>query len=133
MNFAHFCASSEYWDASPVSPTAPAICAPELDVVGVVMRLEEPAAMIGIPCGDAVVERLLRERIHPLQPCRVARDLPVAVDLHDAAELPIGCSWTGVIDGSVWNRSPEVHVAAFVHRARQLELAKCPLGCGEEM
>ena len=72
-------------EGAEVDAGAHAVGSPEFDIVCVVMRLEEGAAMVGVPGADAIVEAAFGERIHLLQPSGIARDLPVAVELHDAA------------------------------------------------
>src|SRR5579863_4277157 len=74
-------------ESSEIDAGAHAIRSPELDVVSVVMGLEQGAAMVWVPRGNALVDAALGQRVHALQPCCVAGDLPVAKNLHDAAEL----------------------------------------------
>ena len=120
-------------ECTEIDAGAHAVGPPELDVVGVVVRLFEDTAMAGIPGLDAVVDALLDAGVKALHPPSIARDLPVAVELHDPAELSVASGVEPVVGGAVWKRGTEVDVAAPVHAAPELLLAKGPLELGVEM
>ena len=120
-------------ERAEIDAGAHSIGAPELDVVGVVMGLEERAVMVGIPGADAVIETALNEWIDLLEPGEVAGDLPIAEDLHDAAELAVGGGVPIVIDGAIGDRAAEVHMTALVHGANKFHVAKRAFEMGVEM
>ena len=53
--------------------------------------------------------------------------MPVAIDLHDAAQLPVGSSGSALIGWAVGNRSAEIHVTALIHGTAQFQVAQSPL------
>ena len=118
---------------SEVDAGAHAVGTPEFDVVGVVVGLEQSAVVVGVPRGNTVVDTALGQGIHPLQPCCIAGDLPVAKDLHDAAELTVGGCGAGVIDRALRNRTAEIHMPAIVHGAHEFQIAQGAFKLGEEM
>ena len=52
------------------------------------------------------------------------RNLPVAIDLHDAAELAIGGGMKAVVDGAIGDGAAEIDVAAIIHGANQFQVAQ---------
>src|SRR5258708_176438 len=80
--------------------------------------------MIRIPGTNAVVETAPREWVHSLQPLGVSGDLPVAIELHDSAELAVRCGVPAMIDGAVGDGAAEVHMAVVVHGALIFHVAK---------
>ena len=83
--------------------------------------------VIRVPGANAVIEASLRQWIQPPQPVRITRDLPVAIDLHDAAQLPVRGSGSIVVNRPVGNGPAEIHVTAFIHRTNQLKVPQSPL------
>src|SRR6185503_11529504 len=67
-----------------------AIGAPKLNVVGIVVRLLDGTAMARVPGFYAVIQAYLYHGIYLLQPFIIPADAPVAVDLHNAAQLTVG-------------------------------------------
>src|ERR1039457_3740303 len=110
-----------------VNAGAHAVRTPEFDIVCVVMGLEEASSMIWSPGADAVIQAALCQRIHFLEPAGISRDLPVAKQLHDPAQLPVGGSVPTMIDWAFGDRSAKAHVATFIHGTHQLQFAKRPL------
>jgi hypothetical protein len=88
--------------------------APELDVVGVVLGLLGPSLPLRVPGCDAVVEARANLRPEPPQPRRVAADAPLAVHLHDPAELAVGRRVEVVRRRLDRQGDPEILVAALV-------------------
>src|SRR6266566_651819 len=110
-------------ERSEINAGAHAIGAPELDVVSVVMGLEQRAAMIRIPSANTIVQAALGQRIHFLEPVLVARDLPIAKNLHDASKLAIGSGMEIVFHGTCGKRGTKRDVAVLVHRSYKFQFA----------
>ena len=116
-----------------VKARAHAVRPPELDVVGVVMRLLHHALVPGIPRLDAVVQAPFHLRPQPAQPFGVAADAPLAVHLHDAPKLPVGGGVEVVRDGANRQGAAELLVPRLVLRRAELGLAQRPLQAREEV
>ncbi len=116
-----------------VEARAHPVRAPELDVVGVVVRLFERPGVPRVPGLDAVVEARPDARPERAQPRGVARDAPLPVDLHDAAELPVGGGVEVVRGGPDRERGTERLVSARVLRDAELRLAQRPLQRREQV
>ena len=97
------------------------------------MGLLERPGVARVPRGDAVVEARLHARPQAAQPRRVAGDAPLPVDLHDAAELPVGRGVEVVGGGPDGQRGAEGLVPAGVLRDAELRLAQRPLQRREEV
>ncbi len=89
--------------------------------------------MIGIPGLDAVVEALAHLGPESLEPCGVAADPPVAVNLHDAAKLAIGSGVKGVLRRTEWKCGTEGLVATLVLGKKELGFAQAAFEVGEKM
>ncbi len=88
------------------------------------MRLDGPALVVGVPGADAVVEAGADLRPEAAEPVGVAADAPLAVDPHDAAELPVGGGRLVVHDGADRQAGAERLVAAIVLRRTEFGFAK---------
>ena len=89
--------------------------APELDVVGIVMGLEQRTAMIGIPesrcsnpCCVWLADTSFSQAVSP-EICQSREDF------HDAAKLAVGGGVASVIGWAVGDGTSEVHMSAFIH------------------
>ena len=79
---------------------------------------------VRVPGADAVVQARPYPRPEAAQPGRVAADPPLAVDLHDAAELAVGRGVEVVRRGLDGQGDPEVLVAVLVLADRELGLSQ---------
>ena len=97
------------------------------------MRLFEEAFFGRVPGVDAVVETGLHAGPEPAEPLRVAADAPLAIDLHDAAQLAVGRGVEVVHQRPDRQRAAEHLVAALVLRRPELRLAERPLQGGKQV
>src|SRR5438105_4848489 len=88
------------------------------------MRLEQRALAIRIPNLDTEIQTAFRQRIQPIEPIRIAGDMPITVQLHDPAKLTVGGSMEVVRRRSIGQRRPEADVPLLVHRALVLLFAE---------
>ena len=86
-----------------------------------------------VPGLDAVVEAPPYLRPQAAQPLGVAADAPLAVHLHDPAELAVGRGVEVVLDLPDGQRAPECLVPGLVLRRSELGLPQGALEIGEEM
>lgn len=107
--------------------------APELDVVGVVVRLFQHALALSVPEPDAVRDRLLHAGPELAQPVDVAADQELAVHLQDAAELPVRRGVEVVARRADGQRGAEVLVARFVLGVEKLRFAHAALEAREQV
>ena len=120
-------------ESADIDAAAHAIRTPELDVVGVVVRLEEPAAPVGVPCADAIVETLFGLRVERFHPGRVSGNLPVTIKLENASELAVGGRMEAMARRPIRQCRPEIHMPALVHGPLQLLFAQSAFQGREKM
>ncbi len=116
-----------------VEAGAHAVGAPELDVVGVVVRLLDDALAPRVPGRHAVVEAHAHARPQGAQPTGVPADAPLAVDLHDPAELAVGGRLHLVHGDADGQRRAEGLVAGRVLGDVELGLAQSALQRGKQV
>jgi len=97
------------------------------------MGLEERATVLGVPRLDTVVEAPLDPGPEALEPEGVAADAPLAVDLHDAAQLSIRGGVEVVIRRADGEARAERLVATRILVDEELRVAQRPLEVREEV
>jgi len=120
-------------EGAEVEAGAHAIGTPELDVVGVMVGFFEPAAVLGIPRADAVIEAGFDLGPELSEPLGVTTDAPFPVDLHDTAELSIGGGVEVMGDGADGEGAAELLVAVFILGWAELGFAERSFQAGEEV
>src|SRR5262249_11826682 len=97
------------------------------------VRLLEPPFVVRVPGLDTVVETRFHLWPERSEPRGITADPPVAVRLHDSAELSVGRGVEIVNLWANWERSAEGLVAPLVLRHAELGLAERALERREEM
>ena len=124
-------------ERAEVEPGQPAVRAEELHVEGVVLSTPEHAGPVRIPAvgvvgAPGVLDGAPHVRPQVAQPVRVARQAPVAVQLHDIAELAIRTWPFRRVRRAQWQAEPKTHPAGVVLVVAIVHLAHRALQAGEE-